>query len=106
MGSSNYDDFQGSIDRLGKIGAEIYCFEHYGALTSPEGKEFAERAKREAQAFRLKMEELYRESQDLERVVEELSQDCEGSLSKKGLLPDDLLKDLLRRMVRFVNGVQ
>ncbi|MFW6147222.1 MAG: MBL fold metallo-hydrolase [Thermodesulfobacteriota bacterium] len=106
MGSSNYDDFQRSIDRVAKLGAEIYCFEHYGALTPPEGKEFAERAKHEAQAFRAKMEELYRTHGNLEGAVEELSPDCEGSLSKAGLLPDDLLKDLLRRMVKFVNAVQ
>jgi glyoxylase-like metal-dependent hydrolase (beta-lactamase superfamily II) len=106
MGSSNYDDFQRSIDRLGRLGAEIYCFEHYGALTPPEGKEFAERAALEAQAFRLKMEELYRTHGNLERVVEELSKDCEGSLSRAGLLPDDLLKDIFTRMVRFVNGLQ
>jgi len=39
-------------------------------------------------------------------VVEELSEECESGLSRIGLLPDDLLKDILRRMVRFVNGIE
>jgi glyoxylase-like metal-dependent hydrolase (beta-lactamase superfamily II) len=106
MGSSNYDDFQQSIERLGKLGAEITCFEHYGALTPPEGKGFAERARREARAFRSKIGDLYRTHGNVERVVEELFEDCESGLSRIGLLPDDLLKDILRRMVRFVNGIE
>jgi glyoxylase-like metal-dependent hydrolase (beta-lactamase superfamily II) len=106
MGSSNYDDFQQSIERLGRLGAEIICFEHYGALTHPEGKEFAERAKQEARAFRSQIGDLYRTHGNVERVVEELSEECESGLSKTGLLPDDLLKDILRRMVRFVNGIE
>ncbi len=55
MGSSNYDDFQESIDKLRRIGAEIICLEHYGALTPPEGREFSEGAKKEAQDFRREM---------------------------------------------------
>jgi glyoxylase-like metal-dependent hydrolase (beta-lactamase superfamily II) len=106
MGSSNYDDFQLSIEKLGKLGAEIICFEHYGALTPPEGKGFVERAKREARAFRSKMRDLYRTHGDVERVAEELSEDCKSGLSRRGLLPDDLLKDILRRMVKFVNGIE
>jgi glyoxylase-like metal-dependent hydrolase (beta-lactamase superfamily II) len=106
MGSSNYDAFQQSIEKLGKLGAEITYFEHYGALTSPEGKGFAEREKREARAFRSKIEDLYRIHGNVERVVAELSEECESGLSKIGLLPDDLLKDILRRMVKFVNGIE
>jgi glyoxylase-like metal-dependent hydrolase (beta-lactamase superfamily II) len=106
MGSSNYDHFQQSIDRIGKLGAEIICFEHYGALTPPEGKGFTERARREALEFRSKIGELYRTHGNVERVAEELSEECKGGLSSVGLLPDDLLKDILRRMVRFVNGLE
>ncbi len=106
MGSSNYDDFQQSIEKLGKLEAEIICFEHYGALTPPEGKGFAQRAKREAREFRSKMGDLYRTHGNVERVVEELFEECESGLSREGLLPDDLLKDILKRMVRFVNGIE
>lgn len=105
MGSSNYDDFQESIDKLRKIGAEITCLEHYGALTPPEGREFCERAKKEAQDFRKEMIDIYKRKEDLALTVEEIAEDFYCGLSKKGLLPEDLLKDILKRMVKFVNQI-
>jgi glyoxylase-like metal-dependent hydrolase (beta-lactamase superfamily II) len=105
MGSSNFDDFQDSIEKLCEIDAEIFCFEHYGVLTPPEAKGFCGRAKREAQVFREKMRDIYCTHKDVEQTVEELSKECYTGLSKIGVLPEVLLKDLLRRMVRFVNQV-
>ena len=106
MGSSNYDGFQESIDNLSNIGAEIICFEHFGALTPPEGKEFCERAKKEAKDFRKEMIDIYKEKADLKLTVEELAKGCYSGLSKVGLLPEDLLKDILKRMVKFVNQIE
>ena len=106
MGSSNYDDFQESIEKLGKIGAEMICFEHYGVLTPPEGIEFCERAKQEAHGFREKVRDIYHKHKDLEQTVEELSKECDTGLSKVGLLPEGLLKDILKRMVKFVNQIE
>lgn len=106
MGSSNYDDFQESIDKLGEIGAEIICLEHRGALTPPEGKEFCERAKEAAEDFRGEMIDIYKKKEDLEPAVEEIIGDFFGGLLKEGPFPEDLLRDILKRMVKFVNQVE
>ena len=106
MGSSNYDAFQESIEKLSNIGAEIICLEHFGALTHPEGKEFCERAKKGAKDFRKKMIDIYKEKAGLELTVEELAEDFYCGLAKVGLLPEDLLKDILKRMVKFVNHIE
>lgn len=106
MGSSNYNYFQESIDKLGKIGAEIICFEHWGALTPPEGKEFCERAKKAAEDFRSQMIGIYKENEDLELTVDEMVKEFFGGLLKEGLFPEDLLRDILKRMVKFVNQVK
>jgi glyoxylase-like metal-dependent hydrolase (beta-lactamase superfamily II) len=106
MGSSNYDDFQESIDRLSNLGAEIICLEHFGALTPPEGIEFCERVKKEAKDFRKEMIDIYKKNADIELTVEELAKDFYCGLSKAGLLPEDLLKDILKRMVTFVNHIE
>jgi len=105
MGSSNYDDFQKSIDRLSNLGAEIICLEHFGTLTPPEGIEFCERVKKEAKDFRKEMIGIYKKNADIELTVEELAKDFYCGLSKTGLLPEDLLKDILKRMVTFVNQI-
>ena len=106
MGSSNYDDFQESIDKLSKIGAEIICLEHFGALTPPDGKEFCERVKKGAKDFREEMINVYKKNEDLELTIEEMAKDLYSGLSEKGLLPEDRLKDILKRMVKFVNQVE
>jgi len=106
MGSSNYDDFQESIDKLSKIGAEIICLEHFGTLTPPDGKEFCQRAEKGAKEFREEMINVYKKNEDLELTVEEMAKDLYCGLSEKGLLPEDQLKDILKRMVKFVNQVE
>ena len=105
MGSSNYDDFQLSIEKLRKVNAEIVCLEHFGALTPPEGIEFCERAKKEAKDFRKEMIDIYKREADVECTVDNLAKDFDCGLSEVGLLPEDLLKDILTRMVKFVNNI-
>jgi len=105
MGSSNYDDFQLSIEKLRKVNAEIVCLEHFGALTPPEGIEFCERAKKEAKDFRKEMIDIYKREADIELTIAKLAKDLDCGLSEVGLLPEDLLKDILTRMVKFVNHI-
>jgi len=105
FGSSNYDDFQESIDRLSKVGAEIICLEHFGVLTPPEGKQFCEAAKKVAKEFRSKIADTYRERGEVEGAVNELVDDFYFGFSKAGLLPEDLLRDIVKRMVTFVNQI-
>jgi len=88
------------------VGAEIVCLEHFGALTPPEGIEFCERAKKETKDFRKEMIDTYKREADIELTIEKLAKDFGSELSKAGLLPEDLLKDILKRMVRFVNHIE
>jgi len=106
MGSSNYDDFQKSIEKISNINAEIVCLEHFGALTPPEGIAFCEKVKKEAKDFRKLMIDTYKKEADLKRTVDNLAKDFGCGLSKVGLLPEDLLKDILTRMVKFVNHLE
>jgi glyoxylase-like metal-dependent hydrolase (beta-lactamase superfamily II) len=106
MGSSNYDDFQDSIEKLSNVNAEIVCLEHFGALTPPEGIEFCERVKKEAKGFRKEMIDTFKREGDIELTIEKLAKDFDCGLSKVGLLPEDLLKDILKRMVKFVNKIE
>jgi len=103
MGSSNYDQFQDSIEKLGKIGAENICLEHSGALIPPEGKEFLNKSKKAAIEFREKILNIYKKNKDIEKTVSELFLDFDCRLSELGLLPEDLMKGILKRMVIFVN---
>jgi len=106
MGSSNYDDFEDSIEKLSNVNAEIVCLEHFGALTPPEGIEFCERVKKEAKGFRKEMIDTFKREGDIELTIEKLAKDFDCGLSKVGLLPEDLLKDVLKRMVKFVNKIE
>jgi len=106
MGSSNYDSFQHSIDKLSNLGAEIVCLEHFGALTPPEGIEFCERVKKQAKDSREEMIDTYKREADLELTIEKLAKDFDYRLSKLGVLPEDLLRDILKRMVKFVNHLE
>jgi glyoxylase-like metal-dependent hydrolase (beta-lactamase superfamily II) len=106
MGSSNYDDFQLSIETLSNIHAEIVCLEHFGALTPPEGIAFCERVKKEATDFRKEMIDTYKREANIEFTIAKLSKDFDCGLSKVGLLQEDLLKDILTRMVKFVNKIE
>ena len=103
VGSSNYDQFQKSIEKLSKIGAENICLDHFGALIPPDGKEFFTKAKKSAREFREKMIYTYRKTKDIDDTVNELSVDFDCGLSEVGLLPENLMKDILKRMVIFVN---
>lgn len=103
MGSSNYDQFQDSIEKLGKIGAENICLEHSGALIPPDGKEFLNKAKKAAIEFREKILNIYKKNKDIEKTVSEFFLDFDCRLSELGLLPEDLMKGILKRMVIFVN---
>jgi glyoxylase-like metal-dependent hydrolase (beta-lactamase superfamily II) len=105
MGSSNYDDFQKSIEKISNVNAEIVCLEHFGALTPPEGIAFCERVKKEAKDFQKLMIDTYKREADVECTVDNLAKDFDCGLSKVGLLPEDLLKDILTRMVKFVNHI-
>jgi glyoxylase-like metal-dependent hydrolase (beta-lactamase superfamily II) len=106
MGSSNYDDFQKSIEKIGNVNAEIVCLEHFGALTPPEGIAFCERMKKEAEDFRKLMIDTYKREADVEHTVDNLAKDFDCGLAKVGLLPEDLLKEILTRMVKFVNHIE
>ena len=106
MGSSNYDDFQRSIEKLSKVHAEIVCLEHFGALTPPEGMEFFERVKKEANDFRQEMTDTFKKNANIELTIEELAEDFDCGLSKVGLLTEKLLKGILKRMVKFVNHIE
>ena len=106
MGSSNYDDFQASIEKLSNVNAETVCLEHFGALTPPEGIEFCERVKKEAKDFRKEMIDTYKREGDIELTITKLAKDFDCGLSEVGLLPEDLLKDILIRMVKFVNHIE
>jgi len=105
MGSSNYDDFQKSIEKISNVNAEIVCLEHFGALTPPEGIAFCERVKKEARDFRKLMIDTFKREANVGCTVDNLAKDFDCGLSKVGLLPEDLLKDILTRMVKFVNHI-
>ncbi len=106
VGSSNYDQFQESIERLSKTGAENICLEHFGALTPPDGGEFAQKAKKSAEAFREKMILIFKETNDLDETANTLYVDFKCRLSDLGLLPENLMKDILKRMILFVNRLR
>jgi hypothetical protein len=48
----------------------------------------------------------YKKKADVDLTVHELAESFSCGLSKVGLLPDDLLKDILKRMVVFVNPIE
>lgn len=104
MGSSNYDQFQKSINKLRETGAENISLEHFGALTPPDGEEFFQRAKKSAEEFRDKMICTFKETKNLDETANKLYPSLKCRLSDLGLLPEKLMKDILKRMIKFVNN--
>lgn len=103
FGSSNYDHFQETIEKICGIKAQIICFEHFGAFTLPESVELMNRAGQNALDFRRKMVETLRQKGDLEITVDTLADELyEAGLSEWDFLPEDLLKSIIRRMVLHV----
>jgi glyoxylase-like metal-dependent hydrolase (beta-lactamase superfamily II) len=103
-GNSNYTQYQQSLERLQGLEVEYYCADHYGYVTGEEAREFISKSIEMAAQQRAQIEEVYRNTQDIDLAARKLI-----SIFYKEtpdyFLPPEILLEVFRQIVRHIADV-
>ena len=103
-GNSNYTKYQQSLARLQGFEVEYYCADHYGYVTGEEAREFIPRTIEIAREVRVRIEEAYRSSKDVDLAAQKLVSSFYNQYPYYFLSPEIFL-DVYRQMVRHIASV-
>jgi glyoxylase-like metal-dependent hydrolase (beta-lactamase superfamily II) len=103
-GNSNYTKYQESLERLKELEVDYYCADHYGYITGAEAREFISKSIESAKENRVRMEEVYRSTRDIDVAAQELTSSFYQEHPDYFLSPEIFL-DVHRQMVRHVATV-
>ncbi|MBF0548943.1 MAG: MBL fold metallo-hydrolase [Deltaproteobacteria bacterium] len=99
-GTSNYTQYQETLQRMKQFPVEIFLAEHFGAMTGQDGLTYLDRSIDSAIEFRAAMEASFRKTGDVKESAAELT----DSLIGQGLvfMPRIILEPMLFRMVAHI----
>jgi glyoxylase-like metal-dependent hydrolase (beta-lactamase superfamily II) len=103
-GNSNYTKYQQSLERLKHLEVEYYCADHYGYVTGQEAKEFIPKTIEVAKQLRLRMEEAYRSTKDIDLAAQKLVSSFYDENPYYFLSPEIFL-EVYRQMIRHIASV-
>jgi len=103
-GNSNYTQYQQSLERLQGLDVEYYCADHYGYVTGEEAREFIPKTIEMAKQLRVRMEEAYRSTKDIDLAAQKLISSFYDENPYYFLSPEIFL-DVYRQMVRHIASV-
>jgi glyoxylase-like metal-dependent hydrolase (beta-lactamase superfamily II) len=103
-GNSNYTKYQQSLERLKTLEVEYYCADHYGYVTGEEAREFIPRTIEIAKQVRVRIEEAYRSTKDVDLAAQKLVSSFYNQYPYYFLSPEIFL-DVYRQMVRHIASV-
>ena len=100
-GNEDYLQFQRSQSRLKDYPLEIVCAPNHGVFAGEDAGNFITKAIDSTESFRLKMLATYRNTGDIEKTTE-LVTDEHLSQSGEGVVPKEIMQALIRSMVKNV----
>ena len=103
-GNSNYTQYQESLEKLQGLDVEYYCADHYGYVTGEEAREFIPKTIEMAKQLRVRMEEAYRSTKDIDLAAQKLISSFYDENPYYFLSPEIFL-DVYRQMVRHIASV-
>jgi len=103
-GNSNYTKYQKSLERLKGLQVEYYCADHYGYVTGKEAREFIPKTIEMAKQLRMRMEEAYRSTKDIDLAAQKLISSFYDENPYYFLSPEIFL-EVYRQMVRHIASV-
>jgi glyoxylase-like metal-dependent hydrolase (beta-lactamase superfamily II) len=100
-GNSNYTQYQQSLEKLRSLEVEYYCADHYGYVTGEEATEFISKSIEMAAQQRARIEEVYRNTQDIDLAAQKLISIFYKE-SPDYFLPPEIIQEVYRQMVRHI----
>ena len=100
-GNSNFTKYQKSLEKLKRLQVEYLCADHYGYVSGDEANNFISSAIELAKIFRVRMEEVYGRTKDIDIATKELV----GSFFRKNsdyFLSRNIYGGVYRQMVRHI----
>ncbi len=101
FGTSNYTQFQQSLEKLTDLEVEYLCSDHYGYIANEEAGGYIKKALKVANDKRDRIQEIYQRRGEVEATVEELVTIYQPENSG-GLVPLDVFKGVYRQMVKHI----
>jgi glyoxylase-like metal-dependent hydrolase (beta-lactamase superfamily II) len=103
-GNSNYTQYEQSLVRLKDLEVDYYCADHYGYITGNEARKFISTSIRMAKENRVRIEEIYRSTGDIDTAAQKLTSSFYEENPNYFLSPEIFL-DVHRQMVRHIAKV-
>jgi glyoxylase-like metal-dependent hydrolase (beta-lactamase superfamily II) len=100
-GNSNYTQYQQSLEKLRSLEVEYYCADHYGYVTGEEATEFISKSIEMAAQQRARIEEVCRNTQDIDLAAQKLISIFYKE-SPDYFLPPEIIQEVYRQMVRHI----
>ena len=103
-GNSNFTRYQENLERLKLLEVDYYCADHYGYVIGEETRKFVPKTIEMAKQMRLRLEEVYRSSKDIDEAARKLTSSFYEENPYYFLSPEIFL-DVHRQMVRHISSV-
>lgn len=104
-GTSNYTDFENSLQKLKELKAEYICSDHYGCVTGEEAHSFIYNSIREAAKRRRLMQAVYNQRGSVDQAARELAEHYKDE-NFINLVSEDVFTESHRQMIMHVNGLK
>ena len=104
-GTSNYTEFESSIQKLKKLPVNYICSDHYGYVKGDEVDNFIEKSIQETSKRRILMKNIYKQTGSVDKATNDVVAQFwdENNLN---LVPDDVFFEAHRQMILHVIGRQ
>jgi len=100
-GSSDFTQFQQSLEKLKDLECDCLCADHYGCFTGKEARDFISRSIELAREHRATMEEAYRRTGDIDAAAHEMTAEFYAE-NPDYFLSQDIFEGVCRQMVRHI----
>jgi len=104
LGTSNYTQFQQSLEKLKALDVKFLCSDHYGYITGKESREYIKRAIHMAGEKRALIENIYLNSKDIDTTVDKLVKIYQAE-NTSNLVSSEVYKSVYRQMVTHIVGM-
>ena len=102
-GNSDFTKYQESLERLKDLDVKYICADHFGYITGEEARHFIKKSIDAARDFRGQIEDVYRQTGDIDSTVKILT-DSFYRFNKGYFLAPEIMEGVNRQMVRHVAG--
>lgn len=99
--NSNFDLYQESLEKMAALDVEIYLPEHYGAVTGQRAKRYLQKSIAAAQTARRQMEESLRNTGDVKKSAEALTDQVMAEVPAD-FLPKEVISVVMGQSLRYL----